>query len=95
MPTHCPRPLLAALRRRLVADNEIMDEREKMRVWVQTWRQAGQELEAIRRREICEADNLQVLALLEDAFNHAASALPLRPSSGMADMQKWFARLRR
>jgi hypothetical protein len=32
-----------------------MDEREKMRLWVKTWEQAGPELEAIRRREIREA----------------------------------------
>jgi len=35
-----------------------------MRRWVQTWEDAGPELEAIRRREIREADNLKVLAML-------------------------------
>ena len=72
-----------------------MDEREDLRRWVRTWEDAGPELEAIRRREIREADNLQVLAILEDAFNHSLRTLPPRPSSGMVEMQAWFRKLRR
>ncbi|MFN0166253.1 MAG: hypothetical protein ACKV22_07460 [Bryobacteraceae bacterium] len=72
-----------------------MDERETLRRWVQTWKEAGPELEAIRRREIREADNLKVLALLEGAFNHAARTMPLRESSGLVEMQRWFAKLPR
>jgi L-amino acid N-acyltransferase YncA len=62
---------------------------------VETWEKAGPELEAIRIREIREADNLKVLEMLEGAFNHAARTLPPRPSSGMVEMQAWFAKLRR
>ena len=65
-----------------------------MRRWVQTWKEASPELEAIRRREIREADNLKVLALLEGAFNHATRTLPPRTSSGLVEMQDWFAKLR-
>ncbi len=72
-----------------------MDEREITRRWVQTWKEAGPELEAIRRREIRDADNLQVLAVLEDAFNHAVRTMPPRTSSGMVEMQAFFAKLRR
>jgi hypothetical protein len=63
--------------------------------WVRTWREAGPELEAIRRKEVREADNLHVLQLLEEAFNHALRALPCRPSSGMVQMQEYFAKLPR
>jgi hypothetical protein len=72
-----------------------MDEREDLRRWVRTWKDAGPELEAIRRREIREADNLEVLAILEEAFNHSLRTLPPRPSSGMVEMQAWFRKLRR
>ena len=72
-----------------------MDPSEQLRRWVQTWKEAGPKLEAIRRREIREADNLKVLASLESAFNHAVRTMPLRPSSGIVEMQKWFAKLRR
>ncbi|HLK22648.1 MAG TPA: hypothetical protein VKT81_27065 [Bryobacteraceae bacterium] len=71
------------------------DEHELTRRWVETWKEAGPQLEAIRRREIREADNLQVLALLESAFNYALHSLPPRESSGMVEMQAWFAKLRR
>ena len=73
----------------------VMDDRELMRRWVQTWKEAGPELEAIRRREVRDADNLKVLASLEDAFNQALRTRPPRASSGMVEMQEWFAKLRR
>jgi hypothetical protein len=70
-----------------------MDEREQIRLWVATWEQAGPELEAIRRREIREADNLKVLESLESSFNYAVR-LPPRPSSGLVEMQRLLAKLR-
>jgi len=72
-----------------------MDERAMIRAWVKTWQEAGPPLEAIRRREIREADNLKVLATLEGAFNHAPRTMPPRPSSGLVEMQRWLAKLRR
>lgn len=77
--------------RRIMDD---MDEREMMQRWVDTWKQAGPKLEAIRRKEIREGDNVKTLALLKSAFNHALR-LPPRRSSGMVEMQKWFAKLPR
>jgi hypothetical protein len=72
-----------------------VDEREMIRRWVKHWQDAGPLLEAIRRQEIRDANNLQVLALLEPAFNHAVRSLPPRESSGMVEMQALFARMRR
>jgi len=66
-----------------------------MRRWVQTWKEAGPELEAIRREEIRKADNLEDLAVFEGAFNQALRSLRPEPSSGMIEMQKWFAKLAR
>jgi hypothetical protein len=72
-----------------------VNERGMIRRWVQTWKDAAPELEAIRRREVAEADNLHVLSLLEDAFNHALQTMPPRPSSGLVEMQHWLAKLAR
>jgi hypothetical protein len=58
-----------------------MDEHETLVRWVETWKEAGPRLEAIRGREIREADNLKVL--------------PPRPSSGLVEMQQWLAKLGR
>ncbi len=71
------------------------DERELLRRWVENWKELGPKLEAIRRREIQEADNVKVLALLESAFNHALRTLPARPSSGMVEMRKWLEKVPR
>jgi len=69
-----------------------MDEAEQRRRWVKTWKKAEPELEAIRRREIQEADNLKALESLTSSFNYAVR-LPARPSSGMVEMQRLFAKL--
>jgi hypothetical protein len=69
-------------------------ERADMRRWVETWKAAGPELEAIRRKEIRETDTLKALAALEDAFNHALDTLPMRGSSGLVEMQDTLSKLR-
>lgn len=71
-----------------------MNDREALRRWVETWKLAGAELEAIHRREIAAADNLAILASLEGAFNQALRDLPPRKSSGMVEMQRLLAKLR-
>ena len=48
-----------------------MDERELMRRWVDSWKESGPVLDAVRRPEVEHADNLKVLATLECAFNSA------------------------
>ncbi|MBY0505351.1 MAG: hypothetical protein K2X03_15665 [Bryobacteraceae bacterium] len=58
------------------------------------WKQAGPELKAIRQRGVREANNVTALAQLEPAFRLAAQ-LPVRESSGMVEMQRYFAKLRR
>lgn len=70
-----------------------MTEQEQIREWVRIWKEAGPELEAIRQREVRDADNLVSLALLERAFNHATGSRPPREGSGLVDMQRYLARL--
>ena len=72
-----------------------MDEREAMRRWVETWKLAGPELEAIRRKEIEKINVLESLAALEGAFNYATRNVPPDDSPGLVEMQRWFAKLRR
>lgn len=72
-----------------------MTETEKIRQWVQTWKEAGPELEKIRLREIREEDNLLSLKLLARAFNHATRTQTPAASSGLVEMQRYFAKLRR
>jgi hypothetical protein len=76
-------------------DNRIMDEREAMRRWVETWKEAGPALEAIRRREVKELDTLETIACLEGAFNYAVRNVPPDPSSGLVELHEWLAKLPR
>ncbi len=71
-----------------------MDERELRERWVATWASAGPELEAIKWREMVEADPAETLRLLAPAFAYALRALPVRTTSGMVEMQALFAKLR-
>lgn len=66
----------------------------EIRRWVETWKQAEPELEAIRRREVRDADNVAALAQMESVINYATRTLPPRPTSGLVEMQSIFARLR-
>ena len=66
-----------------------------IRRWVRTWKEVGPELERIRLREVRDEDNLLSLKLLARAFNHATSTQPLGESSGLVEMQRHLARLRR
>jgi hypothetical protein len=72
-----------------------MTERETIQRWVRTWKEAGPELEKIRLREVRDEDNLLSLRLLARAFNHATSTQPPSESSGLVEMQRHFAKLRR
>ena len=51
-------------------------------------------VEAIRLEEIAQADNDADLRALAGAFNDALRSSPPDESSGMVEMQAWFAKLR-
>jgi len=71
-----------------------MDQRELIERWVATWEEVGPELDALRRQEIQQTDRLKALAILEQPFNQALRSLPPRRSSGLVEMQEYFAKLR-
>jgi hypothetical protein len=60
------------------------------RRWVQAWREAGPEMERIRREELRHIDGQRAIALLcGPADYHAAPRAP-RPTSGLVEQQAWF-----
>jgi len=63
--------------------------------WVETWARAGPALEAVRLRELRtmpEADRLRTIDALLDLG--ARLAVP-RPTSGLVEQQRLFAKVRR
>ena len=65
-----------------------------LRRWVETWRRAGVELEALRRIEIESVDTREAVRQI---FGTADVAVPppALPTSGLVEQQAWFERVRR
>lgn len=73
-----------------------MDEKEQIRQWVETWKRAGPELEAIRRRELQAMTDVQASAAAADVLMFPLpDEMPLREGSGLVEQQRRFAALRR
>lgn len=73
-----------------------MDEKELIRRWIETWRQAGPELEAIRRRELEAMTDDDVRRQVSNLFSGPYPSY-LAPSrdSGLVEQQRRFARIRK
>ena len=72
-----------------------MSEKELIRKWIETWRLAGPEFEAIRRRELEEMTDAQACEAALDLLRFPMPPdLPPRTGSGLIEQQRWFAKLR-
>ena len=60
---------------------------------METWRTAGVELEAIRRRELRSLDTQEAIRQIFGEGNEAFPS-PGKATSGLVEQQAWFARLR-
>ena len=78
-----------------MANQNAAPDHELMRRWVQTWQQAGQHLDEIRRREIQSTDTREAIRQLFGSSTAMLDNSPSRATSGLVDQQAWFAKLRR
>ena len=76
-------------------DGWSAEAREQGRRWVQTWRDAGPRLEDIRRRELREVEPYQAIARLCGPADYRVAPRAPRPTSGLVERQRIFARGRR
>ena len=60
------------------------------RLWVQTWREAGPELERLRREELRRLDSQRAIALLCGSADYRVPPRAPRPTSGLVEQQDWF-----
>jgi hypothetical protein len=67
---------------------------ELLRRWVDTWRQAGPELDAARRREIESADTPEAVRQLFGTGDDPIDIPPPPATSGLVEQQAWFAKMR-
>jgi hypothetical protein len=66
----------------------------ELSAFVQAWRIAGPELEALRDRELREVNVAEAMEALAGMVDSANFLRPLSGSSGLVEMQEVFARLR-
>lgn len=63
--------------------------------WVQTWREAGPELERIRREELRRLGPGQAISLLCGEADYTVPPRAPKPASGLVDQQRWFMKAAR
>ena len=62
------------------------------KVWARTWREAAPRLEAVRRDEIRRTDHVAIAELFDGVFEYALQHRPLKPTSGLIEQQRIFAK---
>jgi hypothetical protein len=70
------------------------DENERLREYVERWKETGEFLEKLRRKEIREADLAESIQIFDDAFRSALWLSPVEKSSGLVEFHKILARSR-
>jgi hypothetical protein len=60
------------------------------RRWVQAWKEAGPELERIRREELRQLDGQAAIAALCGPADYTVPPRAPKPTSGLIEQQRWF-----
>ncbi|MBI2435819.1 MAG: hypothetical protein HYV26_23430 [Candidatus Hydrogenedentes bacterium] len=60
------------------------------KLWVETWKKAGPELEAIRREELRNLDGQKAIAALCGPADYTVEPRAPKPTSGLIEQQRWF-----
>jgi hypothetical protein len=63
--------------------------------WVQTWKNASEAMEALRRKELRELDSYKTIALLCGPADYTREPFAPKPTSGLVEQQRYFSKLRR
>lgn len=63
--------------------------------WVQAWKEAGPELERIRREELRRLAPGEGVSLLCGEADYTVPPRAPKPSSGLVDQQRWFMKAAR
>jgi hypothetical protein len=58
--------------------------------WVEAWKNAGPELERIRREELRNVDTTKAIALLCGPADYNLPPRAPHPTSGLIEQQRWF-----
>jgi hypothetical protein len=65
------------------------------RRWVKAWKDAGPELERVRREELRQLDAYRTIAMLCGSADYTVSPRAPKPTSGLVEQQRLFRKLAR
>jgi hypothetical protein len=71
-------------------ENWTPEQIEQGRRWVQAWREAGQEMERLRREDLRRLDAYRAIALLCGPADYHVPPRAPKPTSGLVEQQYWF-----
>ena len=71
------------------------EEREKLREYVNRWKETGEFLKKLRRDEARNINISEEILSLSDASEAALRMYPPKPTSGLIEMQKLFMKLKK
>lgn len=63
--------------------------------WVQAWKEAGPELERLKREELRRLDTVHAIALLCGPADYTVPPRAPKPTSGLVEQQRWFMKAAR
>ena len=66
----------------------------EQQLWVDAWRRAGPRLQQLRDDELRQL-TVEQGALQASAVSRLPAGIPLRPSSGLVEFQRWMLQLAR
>jgi len=67
---------------------------DALKTWVNTWQQAGNALEEVRRQELESYDYAAHFAVVDDMLQWAYEHPIERPLTGLIEQQYWFMKWR-
>lgn len=73
----------------------MKDEKEKLREYVNRWKETGEILENLKREEFKQSNRASIILSLSDASQSAILKYPPLPTSGLIEMQKLFNKLKK
>jgi hypothetical protein len=79
----------------MTLDEYTPEQWAQMKLWVDTWRKAGPELERIREEEVRNSDTQASIKAFSGMIHLVNQTHPPEPTSGLVEQQRWFMKFAR
>lgn len=69
-------------------------DKKEIRLWIETWKKAGEALKEIKRHELETFDYAKHQELIDNMLQFACENRKPRFTSGLVEQQRWFMKMR-